>query len=278
MTIVTQRVLFNDAGIEKDITMAVCNYRSSGYTLPLVAADDKIYIASDLPFNHKWIEIATANDTATVISIANWFGGSDGWKSCVDVIDTTDGFKQSGYLTWKTDQQKGWNIERDSDDVTGITNPAIYNMYWLRLTFSANLKVTTKVKSICSKFSDDTILTDYYPDLANTDLMTAFEAGKTTWNDQHFIAAEIITRDLKKLNVIKSSAQLLNFELFAEAGVHKVAELVYNGLGRPYLDQKKEARAAYDAAISIKHFDIDENADGNLSPCEQQMTSGNLNR
>jgi hypothetical protein len=278
MTILTQRVLFSDNAVEKDITMAVSSYRSSGYVLPIVAAEDAIFIASDLPFNHKWIEMSVVNDVTSVISIANWFGGSDGWKSCVDVIDSTDGLKQSGYITWKTDKLKGWNLELDSDTVTGITNPAIYNMYWLRLKFSVNLKATTKVKAICNKFSDDTILTDYYPDLANTDLMTAFEAGKTTWNDQHFIAAEIIIRDLKKMNVIKSASQLMNFELFAEAGAHKVAETIYNALGKPYLDQRANAKKAYEAAINVNMFNIDNDRTGNAEPEELQYRSGNLSR
>jgi len=275
MTIITQRVLFNDNAVEKDISMAVANYRSAGYTLPIIAAQDAVYIASDMPFNHKWIELSTANTETTTISLANWF---DQWVDVVDLVDNTNGLKNSGYITWKTNRLKGWTSELDSNDVTGVTNSAIYNMYWLKMTFSANLSLTTKIKTICNKFSDDIILTDYYPDLANSDLKTAFEAGKTTWDDQHFIAADIIIRDMKKMNIIKSPSQLMNFELFAEAGAHKVAEIVYNGLGRPYLDQKNEARKAYDAAINIKHFDIDDDGDGNLTPCEMQTKTGNLCR
>ena len=269
-----QRVIWDDDGTNVDISTLVNDYRSGSKTLPLVAVDDYLYIASDLPFNHRYIMVSSANDQASAISAAIWW--SNEWVDAVDVIDTTSSggatLAQSGILQWRTNRLKGWDRELDSDDVTGVDNAAIYDMYWLRLTFSGDLNANTAIQYIGHKFSSDTVLTTYYPDLQNASLKTAYLSGKTDWNTQHFMAAECIIRDLKARHIVYSANQILDYGLFEEASCHKVAELIYNGLGRPYIDQKNEAAKYYSKAMQIAFNNIDLNRDGNLSERERRTS------
>jgi len=275
-----QRIFWNDDGTEKDLSVELNEWRSGSYTLPFVAADDRLYVACDLPFNHKYIEIDTANDQATSVSVETWYGNQ--WNAVVDLIDRTAlssaSLAQSGIIEWKTDRLKGWDRELDSDDVSGVSKVGIYDMYWIRMSFSADLNVNTALKYIGNKFSSDSVLYDYYPDLSNTSLKEAFEAGKTTWDDQHFIASEMVIRDLKKRNIIISQNQILDYEKFKEPTIHKVAEIVYWALGRQFDDNRTKARAYYDEAINLKFFGVDLNRDGNQSDREKSTQTGYLRR
>jgi hypothetical protein len=117
-----------------------------------------------------------------------------------------------------------------------------------------------------------------YPDLNSTNLKTMFASGKTTWADQCFMAAETILRDLKRQGVILSASQLMDPGLLKEASIHKTAELIYMGMGTKYIDIKREAASAYKAALDIRYFKIDRNADGKAEQTERFDGTGNLLR
>lgn len=108
--ITNQRILWDDDGTETDLSVALNDFRTGSQVIDFVAADDKLYIASDMPFNHKWIEASVVNDAASVVTVENWFGGSDGWVSAVDIIDRTSvggvSLAQSGVIQWKTNREK----------------------------------------------------------------------------------------------------------------------------------------------------------------------------
>jgi hypothetical protein len=276
MSIQNQRILFDDNGTESDLSLSLNDFRTGSQTLPYVNGEDYLYIASDLPFNHRYFKVKTANDESSTLSVDVWFGNE--WVSAVDVIDRTESsgksLATSGVVEWKTDRNKGWEIELDSEDVTGIDKVGIYNLYWVRLSWSADLKVTTELDYIGHKFSTDDILYSYYPDLNSSSLMSAFESGKTDWNEQHFMASETVIRDLKRKNIIRSESQILNHELFVVPAIHKVAELIYRGLGKSYDENTKAARKYYDESLDLKYFNVDVNRDANLSQRERGIRTG----
>lgn len=275
-----QRILWNDNGTEKDISVELNEWRSGTVNLPIASADDYIYIGCDLPFNHKYIEVQTANDQASAVSIDMWF--SNDWEPAVDVIDRTESsgrtWAVSGIIEWKTNRLKGWDREQDSEDVTGVSAVGLYDLYWIRLSFSGDLAAGTVLSYIGNKFSSDATLYDYYPDLNNSNLKEAFETGKTTWDDQHFIAAEMIVRDLKSRSIVMSQNQILDYEKFREPAVHKVAELIYWGLGRQFEDNRLLARGYYNDAMNVKFFNVDLNRDANLSEIEKTISTGYMTR
>lgn len=274
-----QRVLWNDAGTIADLTAALNNYRAVAEGIAL-AADDCLFIGSDLPFNHKYIEIETANDETAALTVAIWSGLGRGWQDAADLIDETEAdgatLGQSGLVQWVP--QSSWILE-DSSGVAGLEGTKIYDMYWLRLEVSADLKVETAIKYIGHKFCDDADLVGLYPDLKNAGLKAAWASGKADWRDQIFDASEEIVRDLKRSGVIKSPAQLMDPELFRMACVHKSAEIIYRGLGGPRnIEMMREAHKAYKTALDMKYFNVDRSGDGRAQPQERYSGSGVLLR
>jgi hypothetical protein len=273
--ILDQRVFHNSTSI----STLVNDYRTGAYTFPY-ATGDYLYIGSILPFNNLWFELGTVNAVTAACTVEIWFGNA--WTSAVDLIDETSvsgkSLAQSGRIQFTTDLLKGWDYEQNSFDVDGLETTRVYNMYWARLSWNATLTNTMTLKYIGQKFSNDDILYSFYPDLAQTGILTAFESGKTSWDEQHYMAAEHIVRDLKKRNLIKARAQLLDFGLFVDASCHKVAELVYKSFGSPYFEQMSQARKDYNEAVDIKFINADQNANGQLDPLERRLMTGFMER
>ena len=275
-----QRILWKDDASAVDLTASLNNYRADSETTALAAAADYLFIGSDLPFNHKYIELSTVNAAASVLSVDIWWANA--WHDAVDLIDQTilsgASLGKSGLVQWSPGEFKGWDPEQDSDDVTGLTGTKIYDMYWVRLAFTADLTAGTAVKYIGHKFCDDADLEGTYPIVKPSGLKTAWASGKTDWKDQIFDASEVIVRDLKRTGIIKSPAQLMDPELLRNACVHKAAALIFHGLGTAYIDMKKEAEKAYSSALDMKMFVVDRTGDARAQPSERYMTSGVLRR
>lgn len=265
--LVNNRVIHSDNGTLRDLSVALNDLFASNSTLDIVAAQDKIYLGSDLPFNHRHIQVSTPNDQAATISEVAIWNGSE-WVPAVDVKDGTAvagvTLAQSGILSWVTDREEGWNREQSTEDIAALSTLKIYDLYWVRLTFSANLKASTALSYVGHKFSNDSQLSGYYPDLNRSATKTAFAAGKTTWDEQAILAAEEIIRDLRKAELIQSPAQIANWEMLQEASVHKTAEIIVSAFGEKYEENRELARKRYEEAMESLAIlpAIDKDADG----------------
>lgn len=276
-----QRILWDDNGTERDLTADLNEYESGTVDFAFASADDKLYIASDLPFNHKWVEVATANANASALSVAIWWNNA--WHSAVDLIDGTSAsgvsLAQSGIVRWNTARLKGWEPELDSEDVDGVSVVGLYDMYWARLSWSADLHADTDLKYIGHKFCNDEQLATEYPNTRNSSLKTAFASGKTDWNDQHFAAAEDMIQDLQSGNVIISGNQIVDPEYYTEAAKHRAAMIIYAGLeGEGYEEIRANAAKEYKKAINKKRYRVDVNQDGRLERGEKHITTNFMKR
>lgn len=269
--ILEQRVLHETT----DISERVNDYRTGTYTFPY-ETDEYLYVGSIFPFNNLFFELGTVNVVSASVSIDIWFGNA--WVPAVDILDQTSGLTASGRIQWSTNDLKGWDLEQRSEDVTGLAGSVIYNMYWARFSWDAALTPATSLKYIGQKFANDDILVSYYPDLGLSSIKAAFETGKTSWDEQHYMAAEQIIRDLKKRNVIKARSQLMDYSLFVEAACHKVASIVYTAFGQPYFDQQEKADKKYKESLNIDKFSADLNANGRLDPSEMQYSQKFMRR
>lgn len=282
--LINNRIVWSDNGTLRDLSVSLNNIFSNTETIALTAAQDKIFIGSDLPFNHRYFNVTTLNDQASVVTVDIWDGSA--WQAAVDVIDQTIGtsgktLSQKGIISWVVDRNHVWG-KRDTTELmtgSGLETAKIYNMYWVRLTFSGDLKATTAVNYVGHKFSNDNDLSGYYPDLARTNVLSAFKSGKTSWDEQHLLAAEEIIRDLRKKNVIWNHNQIFGWEEFADAAVHKVAEIAFTAFGNDYETRRENARANYDEALEkVVESAIDKDMDGRLETVEKLPTYGKLLR
>lgn len=274
------RVIFKDNTSLSDLSVKANEYLSGSETLAIVATEDALYVGSDLPFNHRWIEVSTVNDQASVISVSLWNGSA--WKAAVDLIDQTSisgvCLAQSGILSWTPDRNESWTDQYTTEEIPELSSFKIYDMYWAKLTFSGDLKSTTAIEYVGYKFSNDVDLYGQYPEFNNATLKSSFGLGKTSWDDQAFVAAEYIIQDLRSMNIIWSRNQILNWPLFKMASVHKVAEILFRALGSEYETELVDAMKAYRASINMKMFQVDLNKNATIDDKEKRETVGFLKR
>lgn len=275
-----QRVLYSDNGVLTDISQSVNDFRTGTSVIPFVAAEDYIYIGTILPWSARFIEIGTANANTASISIEYYESGS--WHQAVDKIDltATSGvpLSQNGYIRFSRDRDFGWSRISESDEITALAGTDIYDLYWLRIKWSSDLSALTSIKYIGPKFSSDAALYSRYPDLNQAALKTRFATGKTTWDEQHYIAAEAIVADLKNRKMIFSADQVIDPWIFERAAVHKVAEIIYGAFGDAYINNKDIAKKEYDKEINMQFKNLDVSQDGTLSLGERGVTFGRLVR
>lgn len=277
----TQRVLHSDNGTIKDLTLSLNEFRSDSSVLDFVAADDYLYFGSDKPFNHRFFDVSVVNALSSNVSVEIWWANA--WTSAIDILDRTSLFgvslAQDGIISWNTDRLKGWDIEQDSTDVTGLeSSPLIYNFYWARLKWSADLTPTTALTYTGFKFGNDSQLFPKYPDLNNTRLLSAFESGKTDWEEQHFDAAEEIIADLVRRGVVWTPSQILIPEIFKEPAIHKAAAIIYGGMGQKFEKDMVKAASCYKSSMNMKFFKVDKNANAQPDKSDTRFSTGYVTR
>lgn len=262
------RILKDNNGTIEDKTLELNSISESTVTLDWVALEDKLLIGSPHPFNHRYVEVDTANaNAATITSVEVWDGTA--WQSCVDVLDGTSSggvtLAQSGLIRWTPDRDEGWTLDDSEDMGTPISTVKIYDLYWARLTFSADLSAGTILKYVGQRFATDEQLGSLYPELQVSDSKTQWEAGKTDWNEQLVLASEMVVRDLAFKKVLWDRNQVLDDELFSTACVFKTAQIIFTAWGNNYERDRDEARRRYDEELAkISNFKVDRNQDARI--------------
>lgn len=269
VSLITQRVIYETT----DISVAVGDFRVGTYSLNY-SPGAYLYIAANCPFNNLWFQFTTpASGGASTPTIEVWYNGS--WYDVVDIIDQTNGMTKSGRISWSLHIDGGWNSEQKSADV-GLSSFQIYNRYWLRLSWPNSF--TAGIGYIGQKFSDDTLMASMYPDLMQAPILSGYKTGKTSWDEQHFMAAEAIIKDLRKRNIAIDKGQIMDWSVFEDAAAHKVAEIVYQAFGAPYREHVAEAKKRYQEELSSRVYAIDVNQNGHVEVDEITRKSGFMTR
>lgn len=275
------RILYSDNGTISDLSNEVNNFHSESFELSdFVANEDYLYVGNIVPFNHFYLKMATASIASATMSVDYWSGQQ--WRPVVELIDNTEGLTQDGFITWVPDRDYAW-VQSDTgggsgQEITGLTSVTIYDKYWIRISFNNDLTDACSLSWLGQKFSSDEDLGSEYPELVTSNVLTSFEAGKTSWEEQHVKAAELIVRDLIKQKIIFAKGQILERESFMLPSVSKVAEIIFNSFGDDYQDQKLAARNEYKSRLDKSIYDVDYNLDGELEPGEMSARQGFLSR
>lgn len=274
------RILYSNNGVITDYSRELTKYATGTATIAgFIAAEDYFYLGARVPFNHFYFKLTTPNLVPTTLTLQYWDGRT--WIDMYEAVDETKGFTQSGFIYFVPKKDNGWYRESTKDkgeEITGLTGINIYDLFWMRIKSSADLTPSIVISWVGQKFSDDTDLGDEFPDLLDTDMLSAFGAGKTSWEAQHVKAAELLTQDLIKAEIINHKEQILVKEEFCLASVQKVAELIYNGMGDDYLDQKVSAQAEYKSRLNKSIYRVDTNESAILDIKEDAARSGFLSR
>jgi len=256
-----------------EITREVSRYDATVYKLNYLIGDF-IYIASDFPFNHTFIKLGTVKNLVSNTMKVEYY--TTAWTQVVEVRDQTNGLKQDGYIEFTPNRNFGWAQTVDSSEA-GVST-VVYNKYWTRISFNQNLTADSELSFIGNKFSDDEDLFSEFPVFNDANYLTAFKAAKTTWEEQHVKAADIIIQDLQKKQVIMGKEQILDRVKFLGASVCKVAEILFTAFGNDYVEQRKASKEEYSKRLDLSQYNIDLNGSGNLEPMELQARTGWLSR
>jgi len=265
-------IIFKDNLTLTNVSEELSNVFTGSVNSVIVSAEDAIYLGSPHPFNHRYIQMGTANTNSCTISVYIWNGQS--WVAAVNVQDRTSGFTANGILSWTKDKNEVWGEEYSSENISDISTIKIYDCYWVKLTFSANMSAGTSLKYIGYKFCEDYDLGGEYPDLVLSDTLTAFTSGKTNWIEQEVLASEDIILALKKKRIIYSQNQIFDWTLFNRACVHKTAEIIFRSFGDDYKDNKEDASKEFYKSFGGIDFGIDKNEDGELDVDEKVRSAG----
>ncbi len=227
-----------------------------------------------VPLNNGW-------NLKQVVGL--WDGNT--WRPVAQLFDETvtsgKTMSQSGYISWVPDRYKTWQRwdtvnSSGANLVTGISGINIYDQFWLKLSWSVSLTAGTALAWAGHLFSNDSDLGVEYPDLMLQSTLDAFSGSansKTSWEEQAVVAAEMITKDLKKTKTVIDSEQVLDRLDLRLASVSKVASIIYNSFGSSHRELKVEAEKDYNDRFAAVTTKIDDNQNALLDLEEQAPKS-----
>lgn len=274
-----KRIFYSDNGTLRDFSVNLNKYDEIESAFHYIPGEDYIYIGSRLPFNSLFFKIVTENENPANMYI-EVFDGEE-WEFVNEIIDETGAFKKSGYVTFTPDRDAGWTMNdtnTNGSTIPGLESVKIYDKFWIRISFDAELSEDVSISWIGHLFADDLDLGSEYPDLVKTSVKTAFKANKTSWEEQLVRASEIIIEDLLINRNILDSSQILDRYDYRSACIQKAAEIIFNAFGDDFVDQKQRAREEYQRRLSIPTKKIDLNANGVEEVFEGRNTQGWLSR
>lgn len=224
---------------------------------------DSFYLGSTGKFSSRYFDLKAPNGSASVLTVQYWNGST--WVDVDDLVDQTSQsgktMYKSGFISWvnKTDWVKC--------SLTGVDSDV--ELYWVKLTVSANLDSGTIIQSIANLFSDDDMLRIYYPEIANDP--NYLPDGKKNFVDQHWAAKNLVVLRLKQRKLIADESQIIDISDVAQAAVHAVAWIIINPIASSDEKQALAARAweAFGEEINSTNLHVDQDKDGILSDAEK---------
>jgi hypothetical protein len=271
------RILFGESGTLTDLTNDLSSYSTGTAVIP--SASGSFYIGSRNPFNNIYFKMLVASTESVVMSVQYW--SESDWVDVVDLADGTAGLTQSGMINFTPDREDLW--ERESTNYEGETIPdlstvTIYDRYWLKINFDGALSPTTSLIWVGHKFSNDADLAAEFPDLDRSNVKTSFKAGKTDWEEQHVMAAEVMITDLMDKGIIQGAGGIIDWTEYRGAAVQKCAEIIFRSFGDDYIDRAKEAREEYLRRIDKRKPVVDRNNNATEDAFEQKFSTGWVSR
>lgn len=274
-----KRFLFSKNGTLEDYSSNLEDYHADSSVIPYVKDEDIIYIGSRLPFNSLFFDVSELNLIGSVFTMELWDGNS--WEAVAELNDETSGLTKSGYMTWVPRKDKHWVVDdtvktNDTEEITGLGDVVIYDLYWLRLTMSETITSTTSINWIGSKFCSDADLESEYTLFENTTFKANYAANKTNWEREIILASRLLIDDIEKKGAITSGDQLLIRRKLLDACVSKTAQIIFKNLGDDYKDDAARAKNEYYERLNKNNYGADLNNNATTDPSELKAVQGVL--
>ena len=212
----------------------------------VLATSDKFYLGFKKPFACRYFALATANVNTSVLSAKYWNGTA--WVAVDDLVDQTDGFTKSGFVSWTNPGD--W-------EKTTVSPVADVELYWLELAVSANLSAGTALQAVLNLFCDDFLMRAYYPSIAGG--TRYLPTGRTDFLEQYVAAKDMVVTRLRELRAIDDESQILDVTSVATAAVHAAAYIVLFPRTKNLEQREKAAEIleAFNAEVKNVRVDFD---------------------
>lgn len=213
-----------------------------------IAADGShvYYVGKKAPFNNFFLWLDTANTNSVSMAVSYWDGNA--WIPVVDLLDGTFGASQSGVVQFSPNKDNQWQIEDDtsSNGPTGLDTFTIYDMYWLKVSFSGDLSASTTIKQLNYKFAEDADILMKDTDI--NEFLASF--NQTDWTPQILQASIEVANDFKRKKLILDEGQILRFDDVAIPTAYKALFIIYLNLGSSYKEKRDEIAKLYDSSYT----------------------------
>jgi hypothetical protein len=238
-----------------------------------LASSDYFYIGFRQPFATRYFYLSTPNTNPCTISIEFWNGNQ--WLTVEDIIDETEGFTKSGFVSWVN--PPGWIqyyqapvIAKDPRN----TADTELRYYWLRMKVSASLSAGTELQAVVNLFCTDNLFRAYYPDIFNDSRY--LPPGRTDLMEQYQAARDLVVMRLKQAGKIAGEGDILEINEVAIAAAHATAYVILQPMkgGDDVQQAKKDAFQAMERELTRAMITVDSNEDGRTEP-EERPTGTN---
>lgn len=244
------RVVFNST----EITQSTQD-PTGGTTSFVMTSSDFLYLGFHGRFASRHFNFSALNTNSTVLTVEYWDG--DSWEAVKDLVDETQGFTKNGFVSW--DNQDNWAA-------TTVTPISDVELFYVRVSISADLSAGTALQSVLSLYSDDALLRRYYPELVSDSRY--LPPGRTNFLEQHLAAKEKVVLRLKQRRVIDDESQIVDINEVGIAAMYQAVLIILT-----FIDQDEEVlartRAAFEREIDDLTKSIDKNKDGIVSQTER---------
>jgi hypothetical protein len=271
------RVFKSVSGTLTDISLA--NQKED--VLMNIAEADFILIGKQYPTNNFFFANSVVNDVASNMVIEYW--GSNKWYQMVDVLDdTSDGSKtlsKSGVVQFTPQEKFNWGIVSNTTQTNApseLSGIEITNLYWLKISFSAALKSTSRINRITYLFTDSQTLKNI--DVSINDYLASFGTGKTDWTNEIIVGSLHVVKDLQSRGLIVNEGEVLRFDDVSLPTAYMTLSLIYSNLGTSYKENRDYYAEMYRKTISISRFSFDTNSNARLERNEISTRTGVLAR
>lgn len=244
----------------------------SGELAFVLLTSDFFHVGFKGKFGARFFDMGTANTNAATLTL-EYFDGTT-FQPLIDVIDQTNGFTKSGFISWLNveDWQKNEQIPITSPDGDDI------ELFYIRISTDTNFSAGTTLNAVINLFSDDEAIKPLYPELISD---TRFlPPNRTDFLDQHLEAKNRVVRRLNQKGIIKDESQIINVNDVSEAAAHAFADIVLSPIAtsEALITIRDDARRNFESELTRVNLGIDKNRDGKVSTTEERMDSGRLFR
>ena len=232
------RVIFNTT----EITQSTQDPTAAPTDLVMTGADF-LYVGFQGRFAARHFNFNSLNTNASVLTIEYW-DGSD-WQAVKDLIDETVGFTKNGFISWINSSD--WNKLAQTPIVD-------VELFYVRISVSADLSAGTSIQSLLNLFCDDRLLRRFYPEIISDSRY--LPPGRSDFIEQYIAGKDRVVIRLKQRKVIHDESQIIDINAVAEAAVHAVAKIILSPI-----DQDDELIKRADADFKNEINDLSKNAD-----------------